>query len=308
MKLSIIIPIYNESAIIPELHERLSKVSDSLTNGEYELIFVNDGSVDASLAILKAISELDQHVKYISFSRNFGHQPAVMSGLDVCKGKRVVIIDGDLQDPPELIVELWNKMDEGYKVVYAQRKSRAGESWFKKVTAKLFYRILQNITSVKIPLDTGDFRMMDEVLVRVLKNMPERNKYIRGQVAWAGFKQTFVLYDRQERVAGSSNYPLSKMLKFALDGITSFSSFPLKLATFFGFMVSIGAFVVIIYALFSKYVWHNAVPGWTSLMVATMFVGGIQLISLGVIGEYLGRMNDDIKQRPLYLIEESNLS
>lgn len=308
MKLSIIIPIYNESAIIPELHERLSKVSDSLTNGEYELIFVNDGSVDASLAILKAISELDQHVKYVSFSRNFGHQPAVMSGLDVCKGKRVVIIDGDLQDPPELIVELWNKMDEGYKVVYAQRKSRAGESWFKKVTAKLFYRILQNITSVKIPLDTGDFRMMDEVLVRVLKNMPERNKYIRGQVAWAGFKQTFVLYDRQERVAGSSNYPLSKMLKFALDGITSFSSFPLKLATFFGFMVSIGAFVVIIYALFSKYVWHNAVPGWTSLMVATMFVGGIQLISLGVIGEYLGRMNDDIKQRPLYLIEESNLS
>ena len=305
MDISVIIPIYNEEGNIPLLHERLSKVMKGI-GVSYELVFVNDGSADKSMEMIKEYAAKDETIRYIDLSRNFGHQIAVSAGLDNVRGDAVVIIDADLQDPPELIQEMYSKMKEGFEVVYAKRKKRAGESYFKLLTAKIFYRVMSKITNFEIPVDTGDFRIVDRKIVEILKNMPEKSKYLRGQIAWMGFNQTFVEYDRGARHKGETGYPFKKMLSFAIDGITSFSNFPLKLITYFGFIASFIAFIVILYALYSWYFLDSTNAGWTSTMVSILFIGGVQMIAIGVIGEYLSRMNNNVKNRPLYIIKESN--
>lgn len=304
--LSIIIPIYNEEQIIPELHRRLTNAAKEITE-DYELIFINDGSRDNSLNELKMVAQQDSKSFFINFSRNFGHQIAVTAGIDHCKGEAIAIIDGDLQDPPELIPEMYRKHKEGYEVVYARRETREGESFFKKFTAKMFYRTLRNLTSVDIPLDTGDFRLIDRRIVDVLKQMPEQNKFLRGQIAWLGFRQTAVYFNRDKRKFGKSGYPLSKMLKFAMDGITSFSDKPLEFVTRLGFIISGLSFLVILYAVFSHFLLKETITGWTSLIISSMFIGGVQLISIGIIGEYISRINKNVLQRPLYIIWESNI-
>jgi len=306
IELSVIVPLFNEQEIIPELYHRLQTAVSSITP-DYELIFINDGSKDVTLLRLFELSEHDKNIKYINFSRNFGHQIAVTAGLDSCKGKAVVIIDGDLQDPPELIPELYRKYKEGFEVVYAKRTKRKGETYFKLLTAKLFYRLLKRLTSVDIPMDVGDFRLIDRKIVDYLKLMPEQNKFLRGQIAWLGFRQTFVEFERDSRKAGKTGYPLGKMIKFALDGITGFSNSPLKLVTNLGMLISFVAFAIILYALYAHYFLHQTITGWTSLIISSMFIGGIQLLSIGIIGEYISRINTNVRNRPLYIIEKSNI-
>jgi dolichol-phosphate mannosyltransferase len=305
MRLSFIIPIYNEEENILQLFSRIQKVAGELTDS-YELIFINDGSRDKSLQLIRELSERHSFVRYIDFSRNFGHQIAVTAGLDHCKGEYIIIIDADLQDPPELIKEMYAKAFEGYEVVYAKRRSRAGESFLKKYTAKMFYRILARMTSVDIPVDTGDFRIIHRKVAEVLRQMPEQQKFLRGQISWAGFRQTYIEYNRDERYAGKTGYTYKKMIRFALDGITSFSNWPLKFATIAGFIVSLFAFIMIIYALYSRFISKEYVPGWTSLMLAVLFIGGVQLLSIGIIGEYISRLSANIRNRPLYIINEKN--
>jgi dolichol-phosphate mannosyltransferase len=304
--ISIVVPIYNEEKNILLLYERLKNAANAVSSN-HELIFVNDGSTDSSFFELMKLAENDNRVFYINFSRNFGHQIAVTAGLDYSKGDVVVIIDGDLQDPPELIPELYAKYKEGYEVVYAQRIKRKGESWFKKISAKCFYRILKKTTHIDIPVDTGDFRLIDRKIVEYLKQMPEQNKFLRGQIAWIGFKQTAVHFERQERIHGKTNYPFSKMLKLALDGITGFSDKPLAFVTKAGLFISTLSFLIILYAIFSHFVLNQTIKGWTSLIISCMFIGGIQLISIGIIGEYISRMNKNILNRPLYIVGKTNI-
>ncbi len=306
MELSVVIPVYNEEKNLPLLHDRLVNAVTAVSN-DYELIFVNDGSKDNSLQVIKELAQKNPQVKYIDFSKNFGHQLAVFAGLEHAQGNEVVIIDADLQDPPELIKELHTKLKEGFDVVYAQREKRAGESWHKLLTAKLFYRFINRLSEVPIPLDTGDYRIISKKIKDIIVSMPERNKFLRGQIAWAGFKQTFVLYKREERYSGTTNYSYSKMFSFAFDGITAFSNLPLRLATYMGFLVSFVSFLVIVYTLYQKYFNGDVVQGWSSLMVSILFIGGVQLICLGIIGEYLGRIMDNVKQRPLYIVRDSNI-
>lgn len=307
MDLSVVIPIYNEQENIPLLYSRVSGVLKGM-NISYELVFINDGSKDRSIELIEDLAKQDTHVKYIDFSRNFGHQIAVTAGLDYTVGNRVVIIDADLQDPPELIVEMYNKMEDNFQVVYARRRSRKGESFLKKFTAKLFYRTLSSITSIDIPLDTGDFRIIDRKVVDVLKQMPEQQKFLRGQISWIGFNQTFVEYDRDERHGGQTGYTYKKMLRFALDGITSFSNLPLKLASVSGFVVSGLAFFIMLYTLYIRFFQNDYVQGWTSLMLSVMFIGGIQLICVGIIGEYISRISTNIRNRPLYILNKTNIT
>ncbi|MCF8463931.1 MAG: glycosyltransferase family 2 protein [Flavobacteriales bacterium] len=306
MEVSVVIPIYNEEKNIPTLYGRLSTVFAGLNLRSFEFVFVNDGSTDDSMKLLKQLSIEHKHVAFVDLSRNFGHQIAVTAGLDYCKGDRIIIIDADLQDPPELIADLLSKMNEGYDVVYAKRKVRKGEGFMKRQTAKWFYRILDKITSVKIPVDTGDFRVISRRVLTVLQQMPEREKFLRGQIAWMGFNQTFVEYDRDQRNAGDTGYTWRKMIRFALDGITSFSNFPLKMASILGFAVSGISFILMLYALYSRFILKVYEPGWTSLMLSVLFIGGIQLICVGIIGEYIGRISNNVKQRPLYLVKETN--
>lgn len=308
MDLSIIIPVYNEEANLPLMYNRLNAVMTDMGIVNYEYIFVNDGSVDASLSWLLEHAEKDEHVKYINFSRNFGHQIAVYAGADKSRGKAVVFIDGDLQDPPELIKELYAKFNTGYDVVYAKRKERKGESKFKLWTAKWFYKIIAKISSVEIPMNTGDFRIISNRVVHYLRQMPEQEKFLRGQISWIGFKQSYVEYDRDERNAGETGYTFKKMLSFAMDGITSFSTFPLKVATAAGFVVSFIALIVIVYALYSHYFLERTVTGWTSLIISVLFIGGVQLLTIGVIGEYIGRINNNVKNRPVYIIQDTNIT
>ncbi|MDX1461764.1 MAG: glycosyltransferase family 2 protein [Marinirhabdus sp.] len=305
--LTIVVPIFNEEGNIATLYQRLQAAAVEITES-YEFIFVNDGSSDHSLDELVKLTAKDNRVFYLNFSRNFGHQIAVTAGLNHANGEAVVIIDGDLQDPPELIPELYAKYKEGYDVVYAKRLKRKGENFFKKFTAKVFYRVLKYSTSVEIPLDTGDFRLIDKKVVACLNQMPEQNKFIRGQIAWLGFKQTEVLYNRDSRQEGKTGYTLGKMLRFAMDGITGFSDKPLLYVSRLGFIISFVAFLIIIYAIYSHYVLDRTITGWTSLIVSFMFIGGIQLISIGVIGEYISRMNRNILKRPLYIVESSNMA
>lgn len=305
--LSVVIPVYNEELVIDELYNRLSRVASKIASN-YELIFVNDGSKDNSLASLIRLARNDNKVYFINFSRNFGHQIAVTAGIDSCSGNAIVIIDGDLQDPPELIREMYSKHKEGFEVVYARRTDRKGESWFKKMTAKLFYRLLRKSTKIDIPIDTGDFRLIDRKVADYLKLMPEQNKFLRGQIAWLGFRQTHVLFAREKRKFGKTGYSFSKMLHFAMDGITSFSDKPLTLVTRSGFFISFLSFIIILYAIYSHYFLNRTITGWTSLIISSMFVGGIQLISIGIIGEYISRINKNVLNRPLYIVESSNLT
>ncbi|NLA23802.1 MAG: glycosyltransferase family 2 protein [Bacteroidales bacterium] len=306
-ELSVILPVFNEENNLNTLYEEIISCIKKLNINSYDLIFVNDGSFDESLNIIKELAKKDSNVKYIDLSRNFGHQIAISAGLEAAKGKRVVFMDADLQDPPHLIEDLYTKMDEGYDVVYAKRKSRKGESFFKKITAKWFYRILSKLTKHNIPLDTGDFRIINRKVLNILKNMPEQQKFLRGQIAWMGFKQTSVSFERDKRSEGKSGYSFKKMWRFAIDGITSFSDFPLKFATLLGFVFSIVSFLLIIWALYKRFVVQEFVQGWTSLILSILFIGGIQLISLGIIGEYISRIASNVKNRPLYIINETNL-
>ena len=306
MDISVVIPIFNEAANLAMLHQRLREVLDEMPVS-YELIFVNDGSRDESLALLLLLAARHEQVKYIDLSRNFGHQIAVSAGLDAAGGAAVVIIDADLQDPPELIADLYAKMGEGYEVVYAKRRSRQGESVAKKFTARLFYRILASITHISIPVDTGDFRIIARKVVDGLKQMPEQNKFLRGQISWIGYRQTFVEYDRAERAGGETGYTYRKMLRLALDGITAFSDVPLKAATLSGFAVSGIAFLVMLYTLYSRFVTHDYQPGWASLMISILFLGGVQLIAVGIIGEYVARLSANVRQRPLYFVSSTNM-
>ncbi|WBO84268.1 glycosyltransferase family 2 protein [Hymenobacter yonginensis] len=307
MDLSVIIPIYNEESNIPTLYDRLRGVLDPM-GLHYEFIFINDGSRDKSLQLVQTLALRDERVRFIDFSRNFGHQIAVTAGLDLAVGEAVVIIDADLQDPPELIVPLYHKLHEGYEVVYAKRRSRQGESAAKKLTAKLFYRLLASITNISIPVDTGDFRIISRKVVDALKQMPEQNKFIRGQISWIGYRQTYIEYDRAERAGGETGYTYRKMIRLALDGITGFSDAPLKAATIGGFIVSGVAFVVMLYTLYARFVSGDYQPGWASLMVSILFLGGVQLIAVGIIGEYIARLSANVRQRPLYIISDTNIT
>lgn len=307
-EISVVIPVYNEELNLNTLYERIQNVFLKL-NIDHEFIFVNDGSKDRSIEIIKSFAAKDKNVKYISFSRNFGHQIAVTAGLDKSTGKAVVIIDADLQDPPELIGEMYKKYKEGFQNVYARRKTRKGEGPLKKITAKLFYRLLSRLTHISIPVDTGDFRIIDRKIVDGLKQMPEQHKFLRGQISWIGFSQTFVEYDRDERQGGKTGYTYRKMIRFALDGITSFSNTPLRFATTAGFVTFIISFILICYALYSKFFLNETtIRGWTSLMVSVLFIGSIQLLSIGIIGEYVSRLSDNVRNRPKYIVEESNIS
>jgi polyisoprenyl-phosphate glycosyltransferase len=303
--ITVIIPCFNEEDNLYQLIKRIDASFHTITTS-FEILLINDGSTDATLQKIKELANQHACIKYISLSRNFGHQIAVSAGLDHCRGQAVVIMDGDLQDPPELIPEMYKKYKEGYDVVYAKRTRRNGESWFKKATAKLFYRILQRFTSFNIPLDAGDFRLIDRKVAEMLRQMPEQNKFLRGQIAWMGFRQTYVEFERDARRHGKTGYPFKKMLDFALDGITSLSHRPLRLVTQAGFMVSFLSFLILLYALGSHFILERTITGWTSLIITVAFLGGVQLLSIGIIGEYISRINKNILNRPLYIVEESN--
>jgi polyisoprenyl-phosphate glycosyltransferase len=303
--ISIVVPMYNENAVATECHRRLTEVmAEHTADFHYELLYVNDGSSDDTLAILKGIAEGDYHVRIIGFARNFGHQIAVSAGIHQAQGNAVAVIDADLQDPPELIPEMVEKWREGYHVVYGQRRKRQGETWLKLATAKGFYRLLNKLTDVAIPLDTGDFRLMDRKVVEVFKNMPEHNRFLRGMVSWIGFKQTALLYERQERFAGESKYPLSKMIKLAFDGILSFSHKPVKWIRQAGFVITgiakIMFFVWLIFWLTGAS--HRLIyTGWQSVLGILL---GLQLFAMGILGEYMVRIYDEVRKRPLYTIDE----
>lgn len=302
---SCIVPVFNEEEVLVKTYQRLTKVMQSL-EGTYEIIFVNDGSKDLTRSILQKLSSEDNCVKALHFSRNFGHQIAITAGANYASGKAVVVIDADLQDPPELIIQMVEKWKEGYQVVYAQRIKRNGETFFKKQSASLFYRILSKLTDINIPVDTGDFRLMDAQVCRELASLHEKNPFVRGQVSWLGFKQTAIHYERDERAAGETKYPLQKMIKLSIDGITSFSYRPLKLASYLGVITAFIGFVYSLIVLFQKFFTNTTLTGWTSIIILQLVFGGIILFILGLIGEYIGRIYDEAKDRPLYIIEEEN--
>lgn len=299
--ISVVLPIYNESGNIPELMERCQHTLQQY--GRYEIVCVNDASQDSSLQLLEEYAQKNSGVKIIDFARNFGHQAAITAGVDFASGDAVIVMDSDLQDPPELIPQLVEKWQEGYEVVYAQRRTRKDTS-FKKMTAFFFYRVLQRFSNVEIPVDTGDFRLMDRSVVKELNRMREHSRFMRGLTSWVGFRQTSVLFDRDERKHGETNYPLVKMLKFALDGITSFSSIPLRLATYFGFLTAFIGVLAAGYAGYRRFFLPESatVPGWTTIVMAVFLIGGVQLIVLGIIGEYIGRIYTEVQNRPLYVV------
>ena len=302
--LSVVAPCFNEEGVLHELYRRISQVLDS--SGEsWELVLVNDGSRDRTPEIMRELHVQDERVKVVDFARNFGHQIAVTAGMDYARGDAVVLIDADLQDPPELILEMLTKWRAGYEVVYAIRAERKGETWFKEFTAKAFYRIIYKITDIEIPMDTGDFRLMDRKVVDALKTMHEKHRFMRGMSVWVGFRQTGVKYVRAERYAGETKYPLKKMLKFAMDGITSFSYFPLQLATYIGFVSALLAVLGIIVTIILRLSGSHAFLGQVTTLVSVLFLGGVQLICLGILGEYLGRIYDEVKGRPLYIVREA---
>ncbi|UTW62280.1 glycosyltransferase family 2 protein [bacterium SCSIO 12741] len=303
--LSVVIPIYNEQDSLFELHNRLKHTLENL-KVSWEILLVNDGSKDRSIEIIRILSQRDERIKYLHFNRNFGHQIAVAAGLDHAQGKAIVIMDGDLQDPPELIPKLYAAHRSGHDIVGARRKMRKGETAFKTSTARLFYRLLNQITSVDIPLDTGDFRLISRRVVNTLRQMPEKTKFFRGQIAWTGFPSTEVLFDRDERKYGKTGYPLWKMMRFAMDGVTGFSTAPLRLVTQMGFLFSFLSFLIILYAGYSHFILERTIAGWTSIVVSTMFIGGVQLISIGILGNYLSRIHRNVQGRPLYVITEQS--
>jgi glycosyltransferase involved in cell wall biosynthesis len=306
--LSVVVPLFNEEGNVDELASRLSVILTALPGQPaFEFVFVNDGSKDGTLARLERIAGAYPNVTIIDLSRNFGHQIAATAGLDAARGEAVVLMDGDLQDPPELIADFVKKWREGYDVVYAVRHSRRGESRFKLITAKLFYRTIKALTNVSIPVDTGDFRLLSRRVVDALGQTRERHRFLRGLVSWVGFRQVGIAYDRAERYSGETKYPFSKMLTFAIDGITSFSEVPLHMSTYLGFITSIFAFCYGVVVLLLKFARFNE-PGYTSMMLAILFLGGVQLIGIGILGQYVGRIYDEIKARPLYLVSNVHRS
>jgi len=302
--ISIVAPIYNEAQVIPELYRRVKEVMETIED-PWEFLLVDDGSSDGSTDLIRQIASQDVRVKPVIFARNFGHQLAVTAGLDYACGDAVIIIDADLQDPPELIPDLVTKWREGYEVVYAIRAEREGESWFKLFTASLFYRLIYKITDVKIPLDTGDFRLLDRQVIQVMRKMRERHRFLRGMSVWVGFKQTGVEYRRSARFAGETKYPFRKMFKFASDAITSFSYFPLQLATYLGFLSAVLSILAIPVVIVLRQSGMQAFLGQATTLIAVLFLGGVQLISLGILGEYIGRLYDEAKGRPLYIVREA---
>ena len=302
--LSIVVPCFNEEACLPALHQRLGAAARSVAGDDYEIVLVNDGSRDASWEIMQRMAEGDRHLLAVNLSRNHGHQLALTAGLDLCRGERILVIDADLQDPPELLPAMIATMEaEHADVVYGVRKSRAGETAFKRATAHGFYRLLSRATEVDIPLDAGDFRLMSRRALDALLAMPEQARFIRGMVAWLGFRQVPFAYDRQERFAGETKYPLRKMVRFALDALTGFSSAPLKLASQVGIGLSIGSVVLILYIAYAWAIGRN-IPGWTSLMLIVVVIGAVQMFVLGLMGEYIGRLYNESKRRPLYIVQE----
>lgn len=304
-KVSLVIPMYYEEEVANECYERVQKILKGLEKYDYEIIFINDGSKDKTLEILENIASKDENVKVISFSRNFGHQAAVTAGLKEVTGDAIIIIDADLQDPPELIPDMLKYWEEGNEVIYGKRKTRKGESAFKLFTAKMFYKTLNALSDVEIPKDTGDFRLVDRKVVDVVNNMPEHNKFLRGLFSWVGFKQMPYEYERQERFAGKTKYPLKKMLKLASDGIISFSTKPLKLVGALGILSIVISILILIYALIS-YIFklNNLSAGWTSTIVAITFFAGVQLLSVWIMSEYIGRIYDETKRRPQYIVDK----
>lgn len=303
-ELSIVVPLYNEEGNVDELVRRISHIAGHLsTISTYEIVLVNDGSKDKTLERIQALLRIVPELSVVNLSRNFGHQLAATAGLDAARGHAVILMDGDLQDPPELIADFVNQWRAGYDVVYAVRRSRQGESFFKLLTARVFYRTIRRLTNVAIPVDTGDFRLMSRRVLDALSQVRERHRFLRGLVSWVGYKQIGVEYDRAERLSGATKYPFSKMLKFAIDGITSFSEIPLRFATYLGFATSGFAFLYLIFIVVLKFLHYNLL-GYTSTMAAILFLGGVQLIGIGILGEYVGRIYDQVKGRPLYLVAD----
>lgn len=304
VRLSIVVPVYNEVGILRELHRRLSLVLDQL-GLSWELVLVDDGSRDGSTELMRQLAEEDRRVRPVIFARNFGHQIAITAGLDYARGEAVVIMDADLQDPPEVIPKLLDQWQAGFQVVHAVRSEREGESIFKKATAAIFYRVLKRITAIDIPLDAGDFRLLDRKAVDTLTSMRERHRFPRGMAAWIGYRQTSVVYKRAARTVGETKYPLGKMVRLALTAITGFSYFPLQIATYVGFLAAGFSLVAIPIVVVLRLTGNQAFFGQASTLLAVLFLGGVQLISLGILGEYVGRLYDEVKGRPLYVVAEA---
>ena len=302
-KYSVVIPIYNEESTIPALYQRVSAVMDGLDDTS-ELVFINDGSQDRTLELLRELHDRDDRVVYLSLARNFGHQIAVTAGLNYVRGEAIIVLDGDLQDPPELIPDLLELWRQGYHVVYAQRTKRVREGWFKRLCAYVFYRTLKHLADVDIPTDTGDFCLMDRQIVDLLNQMPERNRYLRGLRAWVGFKQTAFKFDRDSRFAGEVKYTFAKSLGLAINGLVSFSSVPLRLSTYLGLFSAVLAIVMAILVLYWRVFTNSTLTGFATIAIAIFFLGAVQLISIGILGEYIGRIYEEVKHRPLYTLSE----
>ena len=302
--ISVVVPMYFEEEVAQECYNRLKSVMLQ-NNINYEFVFVNDGSTDRTMEILSEIAANDYRTKIVNFARNFGHQVAVTAGIAAAKGDAIVIIDADLQDPPEVIPELIAKWEEGYEVVYAKRKQRKGETWFKLLTAKYFYKALNYMSDIDIPKDTGDFRIIDRKVADVFNQMTERNRFIRGMMSWVGFRQTYVEYERDERFAGETKYPLKKMIKFASDGIIAFSTKPLRIVMSIGLLSVLISIAVLLYTITVKIIGKDIQTGWASIMVAVTFFSGIQLLGLGIVGQYIARIYDESKNRPIYIVKET---
>ena len=299
--LSLVLPIYNEEEVIAELHVRLQDFLAKLAV-DTEVLFVNDGSKDKSMEMLRGIASAEPRYRILSFARNFGHQTAITAGVDYARGQAVVVMDADLQDPPDVVLEMVAKWREGFDVVYAKRRSREGETFFKLLTAKAFYRVFAAMIPIEVPLDTGDFRLMSRRVVIALRELREAHRFVRGMVSWVGFKQTAVLYDRPGRFAGETKYPLRKMIRFAIDGITSFSVLPLRFATYLGMVISALSVGIAIWAIVARFVFHATVEGWTAEVVLVSLLAAVQLLMIGILGEYVGRIYEQVKARPLYVV------
>ena len=299
--LSLVLPIYNEEEVIPELHGRLQDFLAKL-GVDTEVLFINDGSKDKSMEMLRGIAKAEPRYRILSFARNFGHQTAITAGVDYARGQAVVVMDADLQDPPDVVLEMVAKWREGFDVVYGKRRSREGETFFKLLTAKAFYRIFAAMIPIEVPLDTGDFRLMSRRVVIALRELREAHRFVRGMVSWVGFKQTAVLYDRPGRFAGETKYPLRKMIRFAIDGITSFSVLPLRFATYLGMVISALSVGIAIWAIVARFVFHATVEGWTAEVVLVSLLAAVQLLMIGILGEYIGRIYEQVKARPLYVV------